>query len=119
MIMEIDGPPTAWFEDSDGDRQQYVVRALASPNAGDLIQAYAAWKANIDAVFSRTRILVWRQRPQLTFDKDDIIDVDGQLTANPNPQPHWRIYFRYALLPLKPTDREIPIKPEGAPIARI
>lgn len=112
----MDGPPMAYFEDSKGFREVYVVRAICSPNAGDLVQAYANWRQYVEDVFSKTRILVWRSRPVISFDNDEIISTLTGFTSNPEPKPHWKIYWRYALVEIDQSIEIPPIKEEGVEI---
>jgi hypothetical protein len=116
-MIEIDGPAAAYFEYANGEREVYTVRALMSANAGDLVDAYQAWYRNIDAVYSNTRMLVWRARPKIEFDNDALIETPEGFGSNPHPHPRWRLTYRYALvgfhgLPVV----EPPIKEEGRPV---
>lgn len=102
-MIEINGPPTAWFESYDGTKHIYIVYALAGKDAGDLLQAFATWRMDIEDPGS---MLVWRVRPEFT----EYVD---ELTGN----ILWKLYFRCVVIPILGDGFTVPMKYEGtAPV---
>ena len=99
-MIELDGPATAYFEESDGTRHIYHSYAYKSKNAGDLVHMYGKWRDRLKGT-----MLVWRQRPTI---KQEVYD---------DTEKWWTIYFRCCVVPWIDYDaKEVPMKPEGAPI---
>ncbi len=115
MHIEIDGPPTAFFEDKSGYRHTYIVYGIGSPSPAECLYAYANWKMTVGGM-----MIVWRRRPQIEYEKDDTThDADWNLIPNPNPKPYWKITWRCAVIDEIPLDVLAFEKPEGEPVQQI
>ena len=101
-MIEVDGPPSAWFEDANGDKHIYVSAGLRSRHGGTLVQALAQWRLEQEAKHPG-QLLVWRERPSYDFD--------------PN-MDEWFLYFRYVFVPFEPRC-SVPEKREGEQAAYI
>ena len=99
-MIEVEGPSTSFFE-VKGTRYIYSTYALASQEVGDLVLAYAKWRAKIENSFA---CLVWRRKPQFTY--NNVEDV-------------WSISFKFCIVPVLEEAHDIPRKPEGDFICRV
>lgn len=94
-MIEIDGPPLAWFEDAHGIRYTYTVYAIISDTPAECLQSFANWYADYT---DYDGILVWRMRPALVSDQD----FETGITR-------WKMHCRVTKLP---TNAAIPALPE-------
>lgn len=120
-MIEIDGPQTAWFQDTDGTRYTYTCYALgtAANDAGELLQLYQTWYNGMKQSHPNC-MLVWRRRP--VFDMvefDSILDNEGHFCRDPDFVPYWKLTFRCVFVPCKTRDKAFPIRLEGAPVERL
>jgi hypothetical protein len=115
-MIEIDGPPRAWFEDAYGWKYPYVVYAIGRVGESpvEVMQAYANWRREYEDPDS---ILVWRARPQLVYEDDKLTAeyLDGRIIFNSEPKPYWKMYCRCVKVPIGGPDTML-VKPEGEQI---
>lgn len=109
MQIEIDGPASAWFEDSKGTKWIYKTYRLKSQNQAELMWAFANWKMSSGGI-----MIVYRSRPQISYEKDEITHDDNfKVIPNPNPSPHWRMAWRAAIVEDVPLNYYAVEIPEG------
>lgn len=98
-MLEIDGPPMAWFEYDSGEKILYTTYGLSAKNAGELIDAVALHLNTL-----RNVVIVWRRRPEFSFDEEEKL---------------WKVTYRLATI-TPPTMGVIPPeKPEGQPVFQL
>ena len=105
-MIEIDGPPKAFFEDSAGNRYTYVVYAFAAKTPKECMDAYANWCEQ-----HKNGYIVWRRRPVLEFQAEQFPDPDWGITQY--IPSYYRIIWRCYVMPNTDTKWFPSIKPEG------
>lgn len=103
-MIEIDGPPRAFFSDRHGQKFFYAMFGLKSDTPAELFQMYANQRAEWEA---SGHILVWRKRPALEHEE---VEVKGGIEIR------WSLSFRMCLLPHDVAVGILPRHVEGAPL---
>lgn len=105
-MIEVDGPPRAYFEGADGTRYVYKTYAISGKDPVAVMQAFATWKDEYTLQGPLEEILVWRRRPEFTTHQLD----DGREI--------WKATCRCVKIPFVMT-WTMEEKPEGAQILEI
>lgn len=112
-MIEIDGPPKAWFEEPDGTKHIYLAYGIGAKTEWECMQAYAQWRM---AYEDPTQMLVWRMRPALTHDTGVSTDENGNIVQG---ESYYKIVCRCVKIPFALIKAPMAYKPDGAQVEMI